>query len=105
MTREEVLKTLPNLSDFFQARADMAVGDGKLLLQRWADTATAAAELLKAQEPVKPRFRDMALCGEWQKVPFCGACGCTLGYSARYCPSCGKPIEWEDDDGKANQKG
>ena len=51
MTRDEVLKSLPNLADFFQARADMAVGDGKLLLQRWADTATAAAEMLKELEP------------------------------------------------------
>ena len=61
--------------------------------------------ILREQEPVKPRFREMALLGSWDKVAFCGGCGCTLGYSARYCPNCGRPVEWEDDDGKANQKG
>jgi hypothetical protein len=50
MTREEIIKGLGKIGDFFQARADMAVDDGKMLLLNWMKCAEEAAEAVKVQE-------------------------------------------------------
>ena len=50
MTREEIIKGLGKIGDFFRARADMAVGDGKMLLLNWMKCAEEAAEAMKSQE-------------------------------------------------------
>jgi hypothetical protein len=47
---------MAKMADFFKARADMAVGDGKTLLLNWMRCADEAAEVVRAQEPrVIPR--------------------------------------------------
>ena len=50
MTREEIIKGLEKIGDFFQARANMAVGDGKMMLLNWMKCAEEAAEAMKSQE-------------------------------------------------------
>lgn len=52
MTREEIVSGMAKMADFFKARADMAVGDGKILLLNWMRCAEEAAEVVRAQEPV-----------------------------------------------------
>jgi len=46
--RGEVIVGLKGAKAFFEARADMAVGDGKMLLLSWANALGDAIELLKA---------------------------------------------------------
>ena len=56
-----------------------------------------AIALLKAQEPVKPKyveFEDTGLTWEKYEVATCGKCGALLG-DALYCPMCGQAVKWE----------
>ena len=48
---EKVIKELEKIAEFFKARGDMAVGDGKMLLLSWMRAAEDAIALLKVQEP------------------------------------------------------
>ena len=50
MTWEEIIKGLDKIGDFFRARADMAVGDAKMLLLNWVRCAQEAAEMIAAQK-------------------------------------------------------
>jgi len=50
MTREEIIKGLGKIGEFFRARADMAMGDGKMMLLNWMKCAEEAAEALTPQE-------------------------------------------------------
>lgn len=91
--REKLLDGLNKIREFFEARADMAVGDGKLLLLNWANTARDALELLNEQEPIP--------CGEKIKagdvmLDFyeCGHCKNAIRKPWRYCPFCGKEVKW-----------
>ena len=47
MDRIEIIKGLEKIGSFFQARADMAVGDGKMLLLNWMKCADEAAEAMR----------------------------------------------------------
>ena len=49
--REKAIKGLEKIAEFFKARGDMAVGDGKMLLLSWMRAAEDAITLLEAQEP------------------------------------------------------
>ena len=53
-----------------------------------------ALELLKEQEPVKPRFAD----GVHYTVNkyLCGACGHHINQNSRYCEGCGRAVKWDD---------
>ena len=50
MSRDEIIKGLERIAGFFRALADMAVGDGKVLLFNWVRCAEEAAELIAAQK-------------------------------------------------------
>ena len=50
MDRIEIIKGMEKIGSFFQARADMAVGDGKMMLLHWMKCAEEAAEAMKSQE-------------------------------------------------------
>lgn len=50
MTKEERIAGLMKIAGFFQARADMAVGDGKMMLLNWMKCAQEAAEALMVPE-------------------------------------------------------
>ena len=58
MTREEIIKGLGKIGDFFRARADMAVGDGKMMLLNWMKCAEEAAEAMRAQEARLVTYED-----------------------------------------------
>lgn len=47
MDRIEIIKGLEKIEGFFRARADMAVGDGKMLLANWMKCAEEAAEAMR----------------------------------------------------------
>ena len=51
MDRDEMVSRLDFMSRYFEARGDMAVGDGKLLLLACANAAREAAALVKARPP------------------------------------------------------
>ena len=51
MTDRERIDGLLKIAGFFEARADMAVGDAKMLLLNWMKCAQEAAEALKKQTP------------------------------------------------------
>lgn len=50
MTREEIIIGLGKIGEFFRARADMAMGDGKMMLLNWMKCAEEAAEAITPQE-------------------------------------------------------
>lgn len=58
MTLEEIIKGLDKIGDFFRARADMAVGEGKMLLLNWMKCAEEAAEAMKVQEARLVTYED-----------------------------------------------
>ena len=51
VTDRERIDGLLKIAGFFEARADMAVGDAKMLLLNWMKCAQEAAEALKKQTP------------------------------------------------------
>ena len=57
-----------------------------------AETIHNALELLKEQEPVKPRFVD----GKRNHFIKCGKCNLDLMSNMKFCPRCGKEIKWND---------
>jgi len=50
VTREERIAGLMKIAGFFEARADMAVGDGKMMLLNWMKCAQEAAEAMMEPE-------------------------------------------------------
>lgn len=53
MTRDERIAGMMKIAGFFEARADMAIGDAKTLLLNWM---TCAEEAAKALTPEPPRL-------------------------------------------------
>ena len=45
--RDEIIAKLTMMAGFFEARADMAIGDGKMLLLSWVNAALDAANMIK----------------------------------------------------------
>lgn len=60
---KKALDVLGKAAEFFEARADMAVGDGKMLLLSWANGMRDAARMIEGQErktaPAAVRNRDI----------------------------------------------
>ena len=95
--REKAIKGLEKIAEFFKARGDMAVGDGKMLLLSWMRAAEDAIALLKAQEQV---INDMysryeGLCKEirekYESDDVCGLCqydGAYVGDSGDWMNEC-----------------
>ena len=48
-------------------------------------------ELLKEQEPVKPRYTPPKSIYSWE----CGVCAEPFDRIANYCPKCGRRVKWE----------
>lgn len=94
MTREERIAGLEKIAGFFEARANMAVGDAKMLLLNWVRCAETTARELKAQEPVEPTIGGDAdgPCGNWWYQ--CGKCKEAIDYHDRYCRNCGQAVKW-----------
>ena len=79
---ECMLRKSHNGCDWKCVDCDLVQDDGELH-EMYSDVI----ELLKAQEPVEPSWR--------QGIPFCGKCGRQFGRGVKYCPDCGKPVKWE----------
>ena len=54
-------------------------------------TAQAVLELLKAQEPVRPKYID----GKRNHFIMCGKCNTDLIRGMKYCSYCGQEVKWE----------
>lgn len=50
--------------------------------------ARDAFELLKEQEPVKPKRDNTGI--------LCGRCGQWIGTNDRFCSNCGRGVKWDD---------
>ena len=57
-------------------------------VDQWAKDM--AEELLKEQEPVKPRYTSKSIYS-WE----CGVCDEPFDRIANYCPNCGRKVQWE----------
>ena len=54
-----------------------------------------ALALLKAQEPVEPKKRDVNYGNLKSWAWICGVCGADVIWGRRYCPDCGQAVKWE----------
>lgn len=59
--RDEIIAKLTMMAGFFEARADMAIGDGKMLLLSWVNAALDAANMIKTM-PAEAPARRCATC-------------------------------------------
>jgi len=80
-----------------QAAADIAIATGCELAKMPAMDALAIADLLKEQEPVKPK----RVLGVLPDCYHCGVCGMDMldtgdGYRPKYCPQCGRAVKWDE---------
>ena len=57
--------------------------------------ASDALALLKAQEPVEPKKRDIDYGNIKSWAWICGVCGADVIWGRRYCPDCGQAVKWE----------
>ena len=48
--KKRIIAELGHIRAFFEAKADMSIGDGKMLLLNWAKVARDAAELLEGMK-------------------------------------------------------
>ena len=93
---EKVIKGLehcgqPTVCDGCPYKTGMA---GKCFTRLKSD----ALELLKAQEPVKPRAEETSLTyfyGDKYSNHFCGECGAVLSNGQKYCSECGRAVKWD----------
>ena len=85
MGREKVISELQSALEWCEPEDNP---NGSVAVKLWA--VRGAVELLKEQEPVKPRYEDFF----GNRVARCGKCN---GYIVRYkyCPGCGKEVKWE----------
>ena len=58
------------------------------------NTAKATMELLKEQEPIKPKSKVRH--GENEQIQhWCGNCMAMLHGKPKYCSNCGRQVKWE----------
>lgn len=55
------------------------------------DIVEEAIDLLKEQEPVKPKYEDFF----GSRIAICENCGDCLMKYKKYCPGCGRKVKWE----------
>lgn len=89
--REQLLKALENIRVFFDARADMAVGDAKIIFAGYDKAIAAAIELVKAQEPLPAKIEGSNII----QIGRCPACGKVMvPWGASHCQECGQAVTW-----------
>lgn len=80
MTRERAIQILDRHGSCWENGESIPAGAMMEALQM-------AVEALKAQEPVKPVFRQCKI--------FCGRCGIAFPKDVEhYCPNCGQAVKW-----------
>ena len=65
--------------------------DGVSTIVCWNNVMKDAGELLKEQEPVKPKYID----GKRNHFIMCGKCNTDLIRGMKYCSYCGQAVKWE----------
>lgn len=111
MTTDEIIKALDGASKFLGARADMAIGEGKMLLACWERACREAKQYIEKENVVNkvtPRH------GRWLENSYiddpykmcwqCAICKNTLRLPEeyimryRYCPYCGAKMDGKVDE-------
>ena len=68
-----LIAELGHIQSFFESKAGMTVGKGKLLLLNWANVARDAAEILKDDDKrIRLLEQFNAMLGEPRNCPHCG---------------------------------
>lgn len=109
--REKVIKGLESLRGICIAKSDMAIGEGRTAWAGYASVVHLALDLLREQEPVKPKtsewLEDSDPGQEYGTTWACAECGCSIHehtvwnpYRAgfKYCPFCGYRMVLKRDD-------
>lgn len=79
-------KVMEGLSNIRNEIVDGYINDP----ERAVNTLTDALELLKEQEPVKPK--PVHNSSRWF---VCGQCDCSITMEDKFCPRCGREVKWE----------
>ncbi len=103
--REKVIRGLESLRDICNAKADMAIGEGRTAWAGYASVVHLALALLREQEPVKPVKYFTAtimsdgpdgLRAECAVDSYrCGNCHKAIMVKPSFCPNCGRAVKWE----------
>ena len=112
MTRREAIEALEYLISGecadtqmdYVAEIQMAINDMKICEANntiCAEPITYfdAQELLKEQEPVKPKSEDYF----GHRFEVCGNCGNYIMRYEKYCPECGRKVDWDDNKSKGKE--
>lgn len=62
--------------------------------------AADALDLLKEQEAVEPKLYTPEDKTIWSSWHICGACEHPVDPGDKFCRECGRPIKWEEQDGR-----
>lgn len=90
MTREDAVKGLLNVADWHYGKYEQTHEEDYL---NDGDFLTAVANMLKAQEPLKPVPDTSYGARPWWFV--CGNCKLSVNEDQKYCPNCGRAVKWE----------
>ena len=101
MTDKKIIAAeMQNIQTYFECKADMSIGNGKMKLLSWANAVRDALELLKEQEPVEPSVDvDTYVCPNCgHRLEHQGKLGDNVIFDERYnfCPACGKAVKWDE---------
>ena len=61
------------------------------------DALELLSELLKEQEPVKPKIHNGDNATSVTLWYVCGECECAISPGDNYCGCCGRPVKWDVD--------
>lgn len=88
--RMMIIGGLKTIQSYFESKANMTIGNGKMLLLNWANVVRDAGEMLREKEPVK------AVVSTLLGSPYqCGYCNTSVNYRDKYCSHCGREIVFE----------
>ncbi len=94
--REQTISRLNEIAEYFrECRMNASfASEAENYFFEFQSAAYDAAEMLKEQEPVKPK-EDLGL-GAVFKTYSCGHCDTVfLLWRPKYCSNCGKAVKWE----------
>lgn len=90
--RMMIIGGLKTIQSYFESKANMTIGNGKMLLLNWANVVRDAGEMLREKEPVKAVVSNTPGITWWYQ---CGYCNTSVNYRDKYCSHCGREIVFE----------
>ena len=90
--REKTIKGLESLRDVCNAKADMAIGEGRTAWAGYASVVHLALDMIREQEPVEPK-EYMSRVNRTEYL--CGACDSGILYGDEFCRHCGREVKWD----------